>query len=95
VNGVDESFLAPIIPFVTKNGKSIDLRDSLRRKGFLVHASQFPAVPRDSERVRIVIHEDNTETQMTALVSAIMEWSSHQMAMAKDASPSNVIRPRL
>ncbi|KAB8216635.1 pyridoxal phosphate-dependent transferase [Aspergillus novoparasiticus] len=89
-NWRSESFITPIVPFVTKVGKCTQLRDTLRRRGFLVHGVRFPAVPKDSERVRIVIHAENTKEQMTALVKAIIDWASSQMREGVPSSSESI-----
>ncbi|KAJ5289169.1 pyridoxal phosphate-dependent transferase [Penicillium angulare] len=86
------SFLAPIVPLVTRERRCVDLRNKLFQNGFLVHSARFPAVPRDAERVRVVIHVDNTKAQITSLVKTIIEWASNEL---EENSSSYETRARL
>lgn len=40
----------------------------------------YPIVPRDKERVRLVIHADNTTAQIDEVVDLIMNWSRSRLA---------------
>lgn len=86
-------FISPIIPLIVKPGKSGGLKERLCQDGFWANAVRFPAVEKDTERVRGVMHADNTEEQIKALVRTIVEWGSSQMASSK--VPSGILRSQL
>ncbi|KAJ5297575.1 hypothetical protein N7508_007824 [Penicillium antarcticum] len=73
-----ESFNAPIIPLVTELGQAVSLAKKLQKSGYQVNPVFYPLVPRDKERVRLVIHADNTVAQIEGAVNVIMEWSSER-----------------
>jgi 8-amino-7-oxononanoate synthase len=78
-NWRNQSFLSPIIVFVTKIDKCAELKQFLMDKGYLTRSVRFPVVPRDSERVRLVIQSDTTQQQILGLVKAATEWASSQL----------------
>ena len=43
----------------------------------------FPAVPRGSARLRLVIHACHTEEQIDGLVAAICEWATEMVQIEK------------
>ncbi|KAJ5776443.1 uncharacterized protein N7511_001454 [Penicillium nucicola] len=68
-------YLAPIIPLITESGQAASLAQKLQDAGYQVNAVFFPIVPREKERVRVVMHADNTATQIDEVVDLIMGWS--------------------
>lgn len=71
----DETLYVPIIPIITGTGLCLDLKRELEKHGFLVHALQYPVVPRDGERIRLMMHVTNTADEIYALVDALMKWA--------------------
>lgn len=65
----------PIIPLITRPGECRGLAAQLLKEGFLTHPVQHPIVPLDSERVRVVVHADNTPEQVELFIEAVMEWA--------------------
>lgn len=78
-NWRESTFIAPIVPLLTREGRCVDLRNKLFRNGFLAHSARYPAVPKDAERVRVVIHVDNSEDHIEGLVKAIIEWACDEL----------------
>ncbi|KAL2206904.1 PLP-dependent transferase [Sarocladium strictum] len=67
--------LVPIVLLLTKQGICIQLADHLLHHGILVHAIHYPAVPLAAERLRIVLHADNTESEIDDLVDILINWA--------------------
>ncbi|KAF7594369.1 hypothetical protein BBP40_009350 [Aspergillus hancockii] len=72
-------FLAPIIALAVQTGKAKDLAQRLHRAKFWVNPVNFPLVPKNKDRIRIVVHSDNTKNQIKAIVLLIMGWGRGQM----------------
>ncbi|KAJ5126159.1 hypothetical protein N7448_005470 [Penicillium atrosanguineum] len=68
-------FRAPIIPLVTELGQAASLAQRLQNAGYQVNPVFYPIVPRSKERVRLVMHADNTAAQIDEVVDLIMNWS--------------------
>lgn len=58
---------------VPGNGSCITVADILRKRGFEVYPIRSPTVPKGTERIRIIIHSYNSESQIVALVEAMGE----------------------
>ncbi|KAE8355626.1 pyridoxal phosphate-dependent transferase [Aspergillus coremiiformis] len=86
----DASFLVPIIPVITRPGQSQKLEKWLGDRGLHTHGVRYPVVPMAKERVRVMIHVDNTEEQIGALVKSIMEWAEQYAS-----PPSTTFKLRL
>lgn len=67
--------ISPIVPVVTQPGESRGLAAHLLRNGFLAHAVQYPIVPLESERLRIIVHANNTREQIEGCVEGMMQWA--------------------
>ncbi|PWY67642.1 PLP-dependent transferase [Aspergillus sclerotioniger CBS 115572] len=74
-----ESFHAPIIPFNTRDGDANSLADRLHQAHYWVNPVHYPLVPKGQERVRLVLHADNTESQIDDILGVIMQWSMEQV----------------
>jgi 8-amino-7-oxononanoate synthase len=74
------SFQTPIIPLITELGQATKLTQKLHEAGYQVNSVFYPIVPRDKERVRLVIHADNTTAQIDEVVDLIMNWSRSRLA---------------
>lgn len=46
----------------------------LQQCGFLVKPIRYPTVPRNTERIRIILHSFNTDTEVNALVDALVPF---------------------
>ncbi|RAK95227.1 aminotransferase class I/II-fold pyridoxal phosphate-dependent enzyme [Aspergillus ibericus CBS 121593] len=80
-----ESFHAPIIPFDTREGEANLLAERLHQAHYWVNAVHYPIVPKSQERVRLVLHADNTEAQMDDIVRVILEWAMEQIRETRRA----------
>ncbi|KAE8131576.1 pyridoxal phosphate-dependent transferase [Aspergillus pseudotamarii] len=76
-----EPFLAPIAAIVTQPGKAKELAHHLHQGKYWVNPMNFPVVPKDKNRIRIVIHADNTEGQIEGIVRLLREWARGQMRL--------------
>lgn len=70
------TFISPIIPLLTKPGLSRSLYDRLTGCGFFSLEVGYPVVPRNRERVRVIIHADNTEHEVNGLADAVVNWAA-------------------
>ncbi|PYH86885.1 class II aminotransferase/8-amino-7-oxononanoate synthase [Aspergillus uvarum CBS 121591] len=73
------AFRSAIFALVTQPGKARSLAKPLQQAKFWVNAVEFPIVPRNLDRMRLMIHADNTEEQISAVVQLIMRWAMGQM----------------
>lgn len=71
-------FQSPIVPLVTRVGKSKNLGDKLKKARYWVNVVHYPAVPIDKERARLSLHADNTSEQIENVVKVIMKWAAEQ-----------------
>ncbi|KAI0788119.1 PLP-dependent transferase [Fomes fomentarius] len=74
--------ISPIFPVFTS--APIPLAEHLRALGYGARPVPFPIVPRGEERVRIVIHAQNTEEEFDELIGHILEWASAMQGEQKD-----------
>ncbi|KAB8212933.1 pyridoxal phosphate-dependent transferase [Aspergillus novoparasiticus] len=81
------SFLVPIIPLITQPGYSHRLEKWLLDRGMHTHGVRYPIVSMAKERVRVMIHVENTTEQVEALVKSIMEWADQY---APSLSPTTI-----
>lgn len=70
-------FLTPIIPLLTKAGLSHSLEGRLAQRGYTTLEVGFPVVPRNQERVRLIIHADHTEQQIDDVVDVVANWAAN------------------
>jgi 8-amino-7-oxononanoate synthase len=75
---VSSDFQSPIVPVTTKAGKAYPLRAWLLREGFSSWGIAYPVVPKGEDRVRVVVHADNSHPQIERFVDAIMQWALEQ-----------------
>ncbi|PYH43605.1 aminotransferase class I/II-fold pyridoxal phosphate-dependent enzyme [Aspergillus saccharolyticus JOP 1030-1] len=74
-------FKSAIFGLITQPGKARYLAESLQQAGFWVNAVEFPIVPKELGRVRLMIHADNTAEQIDTVVQMIMRWAVGQMKL--------------
>ncbi|KAJ5936192.1 PLP-dependent transferase [Penicillium verhagenii] len=67
-------FYCPIIAIVTRPGESDGLANAIRSAGYSINPVKYPIVPKNLERVRIMLHADNTDGQLQDLVRVIAGW---------------------
>jgi 8-amino-7-oxononanoate synthase len=75
---VSSDFQSPIVPVTTKAGKAYPLRAWLLREGFSSWGIAYPVVPKGEDRVRVVVHADNSHPQIERFVDVIMQWALEQ-----------------
>jgi hypothetical protein len=68
--------------------KAASLARKLQEADYQVNPVFYPIVPREKERVRLVMHADNTAAQIDDIVDLIMSWSMERLAgpLGKPAS---------
>lgn len=78
-SGVDQAtgLISPIFPILTSH--PVSLQHFLNERGYTAQAFTFPVVPRGQDRIRIVIHANNTDDDIRAFISLIREWGLQQM----------------
>ncbi|KAJ6113864.1 hypothetical protein N7523_007181 [Penicillium sp. IBT 18751x] len=79
-------FQAPIIPLVTELGQAASLAQRLQSAGYQVNPVFYPIVPSSKERVRLVMHADNTAAQIEEVVDLIMDWSRSRLMAQRGES---------
>ncbi|PYI02048.1 PLP-dependent transferase [Aspergillus sclerotiicarbonarius CBS 121057] len=83
VTWASESFHAPIIPLNTRQGHAKSLARRLHQANYWVNPVHQPLVPKGKERVRLVLHADNTEAEIDEVLGLIMEWSMEQVGRTR------------
>ncbi|EAU38565.1 predicted protein [Aspergillus terreus NIH2624] len=78
-------FQSPIVPVVPRPDLPVDLGKYLEQEKYWVNTVHYPIVPNKMDRVRIVLHADNTPEQIDHLVELIMEWATKQMGKGRQA----------
>lgn len=73
-NWLNQGFLSPIIPLITRTGLCRSLHSQLRKAGFATVAVHHPVVPRTEERVRMIVHACNAEAEIEGFVRVVMNW---------------------
>ncbi|KAK2600550.1 hypothetical protein N8I77_010077 [Diaporthe amygdali] len=75
VDGWEErSFLAHILPVMTRPEYTWWLFFQLLARGFCVFPVEHPVVPAGKGRLRVIIHASNTEDQVQGFVDAVFSW---------------------
>ncbi|KAF9884544.1 synthase [Aspergillus nanangensis] len=72
-------FQSPIVAVIPQSKLAADLGNYLAESGYWVNTVHFPIVPNDMDRIRIVLHTDNTAEQIDRVVELIMEWAVMQI----------------
>ncbi|GES57739.1 class II aminotransferase/8-amino-7-oxononanoate synthase [Aspergillus terreus] len=78
-------FQSPIVPVVPRPDLAVDLGKYLEQEEYWVNTVHYPIVPNKMDRVRIVLHADNTPEQIDHLVELIVEWATKQMGRDRQA----------
>lgn len=50
------------------------LAEYLNSKGYVAQAIPFPVVPKGQERIRVVIHAENTLSDIDTLITILLDW---------------------
>ncbi|KAE8349895.1 pyridoxal phosphate-dependent transferase [Aspergillus coremiiformis] len=74
-----DPFLSPVVALVMQPGKARQLAQILHRAKYWVNPVNFPLVAKDKNRIRIIVHADNTKNEIETIVCLIMEWAREQM----------------
>lgn len=70
-------FDSPIVPIVVGDaGETLKLRNHLLEHGFLVGAVRPPTVPRGTSRLRVSLHADVTEGELTEFLGILSQWKT-------------------
>jgi 8-amino-7-oxononanoate synthase len=68
---------SPIVPIVVGDaGETLKLRNHLLERGFLVGAVRPPTVPRGTSRLRVSLHSDVSESQLTEFIDVLNQWKA-------------------
>lgn len=68
----ETALYTPIIPLLSPFAKPLALH--LQERGFLVRPITHPTVPKGQDRVRVCIHTDNTEEEITGVLECLKGW---------------------
>ncbi|SJK99133.1 related to aminotransferase [Armillaria ostoyae] len=67
-----DPLVSPIFPLLTS--QAMKLAEYLNSKGYVAQAIPFPVVPKGQERIRVVIHAENTLSDIDAFIAIILNW---------------------
>lgn len=77
-------FQVHIIAVHTKQQYNYWLNFHLQLAGFCVFPIDFPTVPHDQCRNRIMLHGANTKAEVEAVANAICAWAKEMILLEKD-----------
>ncbi|KAI0271625.1 aminotransferase [Gloeopeniophorella convolvens] len=69
-------FQTPIFPILTS--RPLSLAAFLQDNGYSARPMPYPAVPRGQERIRVILHAGNTETDLRAFMQLLLQWARGQ-----------------
>ncbi|PBK90940.1 aminotransferase [Armillaria gallica] len=67
-----DPLVSPIFPLLTS--QSLKLAEYLNSKGYVAQAIPFPIVPKGQERIRVVIHAENTFSDIDTFIAILLDW---------------------
>ncbi|KAK0435258.1 PLP-dependent transferase [Armillaria borealis] len=71
-DGSKDTLVSPIFPLLTS--QAMKLAEYLNSKGYVAQAIPFPIVPKGQERIRVVIHAENTLSDIDTFITIILGW---------------------
>ena len=72
------NFDSPIIPILVGDiQRTLDLRDHLLEKGIFAGAVRPPTVPKGTSRIRLSLHSELEEDQLSNLLILLNQWKTH------------------
>lgn len=72
------NFDSPIIPILVGDiQRTLDLRDHLLEKGIIAGAVRPPTVPKGTSRIRLSLHSELEEDQLSNLLILLNQWKNH------------------
>lgn len=91
VDGWEErSFLAHILPVMTRPKYTWWLYLQLLARGFCVFPVEHPVVPAGKGRLRVIIHATNTEDQVEGFIDAIFSWVEEMIKIEDGTTKATV-----
>ncbi|KAJ2912930.1 hypothetical protein MD484_g7478, partial [Candolleomyces efflorescens] len=81
--------VSPIFPIFTAH--PISLQQHLNKLGYAAKGIPHPAVPKGTERLRVVIHGGNTEDEIRLFVKRLRVWALRQVALTAAAQPESTM----
>lgn len=75
----EQPFVTPVAPIWTRPGYHYWLFCHLGLSKICAFAVQYPTVPKEYPRVRLVFHANHTESQVLRVVSAVCEWADEMI----------------
>jgi 8-amino-7-oxononanoate synthase len=75
----ERPFVTPIVPILTRAGYQYWLFSHLALAKISAFAVQFPTVPKEHPRVRLVFHANHTESQIQRVVFVVCEWAQEMI----------------
>ncbi len=67
-----DPLVSPIFPLLTS--QSLKLTEYLNSKGYVAQAIPFPIVRKGQERSQVVIHIDNTFSDIDTFIAILLDW---------------------
>jgi 8-amino-7-oxononanoate synthase len=75
-----QPFLSPIVPLVTaQSDKAGILADKLADANYLTNVVHFPIVPKGMDRIRLMVHADNTHEEIEGVINLIVGWITAEL----------------
>ena len=72
------NFDSPIIPILVGDiQRTLDLRDHFLEKGIIAGAVRPPTVPKGTSRIRLSLHSELEEDQLSNLLILLNQWKTH------------------
>ncbi|OOF90743.1 hypothetical protein ASPCADRAFT_135027 [Aspergillus carbonarius ITEM 5010] len=85
-----QPLLTQIIQLRTRPKHNFYLAFHLQQAEFSVFPISSPVVPKETERVRIILHASNTDAEMKALVTVIAEWAQEMLVLESSEDRTRV-----
>ncbi|KAJ6149148.1 8-amino-7-oxononanoate synthase [Penicillium samsonianum] len=77
-------FVTQICPIWTRPKHNFYLAIHLQLAGYSVYPISFPVVPKGSDRIRIIFHAQNTDSEIQGLAQCTCEWAEEMLQIQRD-----------
>lgn len=82
-----QPFVTQIVPLWTRNLDNHWLASNLQYANYRAWPVDYPVVPRDQGRVRLMFHADNTIEQVDGVVETIVKWINERLNVVEGQRP--------
>ncbi|EJC99775.1 PLP-dependent transferase [Fomitiporia mediterranea MF3/22] len=91
--GYPEGIRTPIFPILTP--MPLSLAKHIQSLGYACYAIPHPAVPKGQERIRVIVHAENTESELVDFIKQLLDWVAVQRQAQIDGKSLNIHLARL